>query len=60
MMNGIPDTVTLGWLFAGFGALATWICITRMIALREKHLGSGRKISEWIILSVFTLIERHD
>lgn len=53
-MAGILSTVTLGWLFAGVGALVAWICITRMISLRGKALGKSRKISEWVVLSIAT------
>jgi len=56
MMTGIPGTVTLGWLFAGVGALVAWICIRRMISLRGKTFGRRRKILEWVLLSLATLI----
>jgi pimeloyl-ACP methyl ester carboxylesterase len=55
-MAGIPSTVTLGWLFAGVGGLVAWICVTRMISLRGRAFGRRRKISEWVVLSLATLI----
>jgi pimeloyl-ACP methyl ester carboxylesterase len=56
MMAGIPGTVTLGWLFAGVGALIAFTCIKRMLSLRGKAFGRRRKISECVVLSLAALI----
>ncbi len=56
MIAGIPGTVTLGWLLAGVGAMVAWICVTRMTSLRGKAFSRRRKISEWVVLSLVTLI----
>ena len=56
MMAGIPSTATLGWLFAGVGALVACLCITRMFSLRGKTFGRRRKISECVVLSLAALI----
>ena len=55
-MAGISGTVTLGWLFAVVGALVAWRCIARIGSLRRKAFGKRRMISEWVVLSLATLI----
>ena len=55
-MAGISGTVTLGWLFAVVGALVAWRCIARIGSLRRKAFGRRRMISEWVVLSLATLI----
>jgi len=56
MMIGMPDTVMLAWLFAVVGVLIAWLSITRMVSVRGKDYGKGRKISEWVVLSLVAFI----
>jgi len=55
-MAAIPGTITLGWLFAGVGALVALICIRRMISSRIQDSGKRRRVIELVTLSLGAIL----
>jgi hypothetical protein len=52
----LPPSIPVGWVIAGFGALATFFVLVRLISIPDDFAPAGRSIGIWISLLAALLL----